>query len=111
MKNFSLPSFPGSPGTRGSSFQDDSASQVSDMSYTSNADGSWMRRLSSTFSANDPSIDDAMRDLYGDPVRPPCPLRSRVALALTIFVLVGYSGGEMQEVPELPDEFRAQVRI
>lgn len=74
MKGFSLSSFrdrgnsnaglAGSVSGRGN-FQDDSASVVSDMSYTN--EGSWMRKLSSTFGATDPSIDDAMRDIYGDP--------------------------------------------
>jgi hypothetical protein len=78
--NFSLPSFrdrgssnaqgPGSPGGGGAgnkSFHDDSSSQVSDMSYTTAGEGSWMRRISSTFGASDSSVDDAMSNIYGDP--------------------------------------------
>lgn len=70
MKNFNL-SFSrdsantSSPGK--GSFMDDSSSIVSDMSYMN--DGSWMRRLSSTFGSGDPAIDEAISGIYGDPVK------------------------------------------
>ena len=75
MRNFNIPSFRdrgnstlASPHGKGS-FHDDNSSQVSDMSYTSTADGSWVKRLSTTFGVSDPLVDDAIGGIYGDPVR------------------------------------------
>jgi hypothetical protein len=81
MKGFTMPTMasfrergnstaqgPGSPPhPEGRSFHDDSSSQVSDMSYTTAGEGSWMRRVSTAFGASDSSIDDAMSSIYGDP--------------------------------------------
>ncbi len=54
----------------GGGFNEETSSMVSDMSYT--MEGSWMKKLSTTFGGSDASIDDMLRDFYGDSVLYSC---------------------------------------